>query len=44
MKIRKKKQSSLTARQGILLILAIGTFFAVLFVSVVYFQMKMKLQ
>jgi len=43
MKIRKKKQSSLTKSQGILLILIVSTFFAIVFVSAFYYQIKMKL-
>jgi hypothetical protein len=43
MKTRKKKQSTLTTRQGILLLLTIGTLFAIVFVSAFYFQIKSKL-
>ena len=42
MRTRKKRQSSFTTLQGILLTLAIGTFFAVVFILVYYVQVRVK--
>lgn len=39
---RKKRESSFTTRQGILLTFAIGTFFAVVFILVYYVQVRVK--
>ncbi len=40
MKTQKKKQSSFTTRHGILLMLTIGTFVALVFLLVYYIQVK----
>jgi len=41
MKTRNRKQSSFTTRHGVLLLLALGTFFAVVFFLVYYVQAKL---
>ena len=41
MKTRKKRQSSFTTRHGVLLLLVLGTFFAVVFLLAYYVQAKL---
>ena len=41
MKTRKKQPSSFTTRHGVLLLLVLGIFFAVVFLSVYYVQAKL---